>query len=173
MLRFLEGMECPIMFEEYVTCHSVPWIIAKKMLQYIFSRYFSVFNEYCIDQENVLLKKRIVSSKEKGVPSISSTPRIISPLGKGKPTKSHSTWPSPRHFWNLACFPPFLPYSLHCHPMNSREKVLWEKGGPLDTSCACKYTAEKGWHQLPKLHDASNNCNWHFLQKAFRQTPPS
>jgi len=35
----------------------------KKMLQYIFSRYFAVFNEYCIDQENVLLKKRIVSSK--------------------------------------------------------------------------------------------------------------
>ena len=29
----------------------------------IFSRYFAVFNEYCIDQENVLLKKRIVSSK--------------------------------------------------------------------------------------------------------------
>ena len=32
---------------------------------------------------------------------------------------------------------------LHCHPKNSREKVPWEKGGPLDTSLCLQVRCKK------------------------------
>ena len=80
--------------------------------------------------------------------------------------------PQNRHFPNLVCFPLFLPYSLHCHPKLSR-KYRERKVVCWTLVVLASTLQKKGWQRLPKLHDTSNNCNLHFLQKAFRQTPPS
>ena len=76
--------------------------------------------------------------------------------------------PQNRHFPNLVCFPLFLPYSLHCHPKNSREKAPWEKGGPLDTSCACKYTAKKRLASIAKTARCLKQLQLAFPAKGFQ-----
>ena len=50
-----------------------------------------------------------------GVPGISNTSRIISPLGKAR-KKTTTIWLSSRGFPNFAYTPLFLPYSLHLFP---------------------------------------------------------
>ena len=77
-----------------------------------------------------------------GVPGI----RIISP--RGKPTKWHWTWPSPRHFPYLACFPLFLPYSLHCHPKLSR-KYRERRVVPWTLVVLASTLQKKGWQHCP------------------------
>ena len=114
-----------------------------------------------------------------GVPGISNTPRIISPLGE-IPQNGTQTG-HPRQFPNLAYFPLFLPYSLHFLPTLERKyRERWSIGRQFCLQVRGKeWKRKKGWQYLAKLHDVSNNCNWHVLQKAFKsfksfmQTRPS
>ena len=94
-----------------------------------------------------------------GVPGIS-----ISPLGKAHKIDTFLTLCASPYFFHI----PFIAIQRTLGRKHRERKVVrWTLVVLAST------LQKKGWHQLPKLLDASNNCNWHFLQKAFRQTPSS